>query len=75
MLQVKFSVEKNQVPFLNKFKVYGFKDKSAMFREAISLFKKEIELESLRKSAELNLPVLPGCSPESARRCVGCRPN
>ncbi len=53
MLQAKFSVEETQVQFLNNFKVYGFKDKSAMLREAIEHFKKEIELESLRKSAEL----------------------
>ena len=53
MLQAKFSVEETQVQFLNNFKVYGFKDKSSMLREAIKHFKKEMELESLRKSAEL----------------------
>jgi len=53
MLQAKFSVEETQVQFLNNFKAYGFKDKSAMLREAIALFKKEIERESLRMSAEL----------------------
>jgi len=53
MLQVKFSVKETQAQFLNNFKVYGFKDKSSMLREAIELFKKEMELESLRKSAEL----------------------
>ena len=53
MLQAKFSAEETQVQFLNDFKLYGFKDKSAMLREAIERFKKEVELESLRKSAEL----------------------
>ena len=53
MLQAKFSVEKAQVQFLNNYKSYGFKDKSSMLREAIELFKKEMELESLRKSATL----------------------
>ena len=53
MLQAKFSLEETQVQFLNNFKVYGFKDKSSMLREAIEHFKKEMELESLRKSAEL----------------------
>ncbi len=53
MLQAKFSVEETQAQFLNNFTVYGFKDKSAMLREAIEHFKKEMELESLRKSAEL----------------------
>ena len=53
MLQAKFSVEERQVHFLNKFKAYGFKDKSSMLRAAIDHFKKEMELESLRKSADL----------------------
>jgi len=53
MLQAKFSVEESQSHFLKNFKVYGFKDKSSMLRAAIDHFKKEIELESLRKSADL----------------------
>ncbi|MDY0361171.1 MAG: hypothetical protein RBR08_06950 [Desulforegulaceae bacterium] len=53
MLQAKFSVEEKQVNFLNNFKVYGFKDKSSMLRAAIDSFKKQIELENLKKSAEL----------------------
>ena len=53
MLQAKFSVEKKQALFLSNFKAYGFKDKSSMIRAAIDHFKKEIELESLRKSADL----------------------
>ncbi len=53
MLQAKFSVEESQVRFLNNHKAYGFKDKSSMLRAAIEHFKKEMELESLRKSAEL----------------------
>jgi hypothetical protein len=53
MLQAKFSVKEAQAHFLNSFKAYGFKDKSSMLRAAISHFKKEMELESLRKSADL----------------------
>lgn len=53
MLQAKFSVEETQAQFLSNFKVYGFKDKSSMLREAIEHFKKKMELESIRKSAEL----------------------
>ncbi len=53
MLQAKFSVKEAQSEFLNNFKVYGFKDKSAMLRTAIDHFKNKLELESLRKSAEL----------------------
>ena len=53
MLQAKFSVEESQSHFLKNFKAYGFKDKSSMLRAAIDHFKNEIELESLRKSADL----------------------
>ncbi|MCK4806649.1 MAG: hypothetical protein KAT09_03335 [Candidatus Aegiribacteria sp.] len=53
MLQTKFSLEETQAEFLSEFKTYGFKDRSAMVRMAITLFKKRIELESLRKSADL----------------------
>jgi hypothetical protein len=53
MLQAKFSVEESQARFLKNFKAYGFKDKSSMLRAAIDHFKKQIELESLRKSADL----------------------
>ncbi|MFN2356888.1 MAG: hypothetical protein ABR534_04030 [Desulfotignum sp.] len=53
MLQAKFSVEETQARFLNNFKRYGFKDKSAMLRAAIEYFKKEKEQERLKKSADL----------------------
>ena len=53
MLQAKFSVEEAQAQFLNNYKIYGFKDKSSMLRQAIELFRKDLELESLRKSATL----------------------
>ena len=53
MLQAKFSLEEPQARFLNKYKTYGFKDKSAMIRAAIEQLKKELELERLRESADL----------------------
>ncbi len=53
MLQAKFSVEAKQAHFLGHYKAYGFKDKSSMLRAAIDHFKKEMELQSLRKSADL----------------------
>ncbi|MDA3938060.1 MAG: hypothetical protein PF693_01960 [Spirochaetia bacterium] len=53
MLQAKFSIEEAQVHFLNNFKNYGFKDKSLMLRTAIDNFKKKLELETLKKSADL----------------------
>jgi len=53
MLQRKFSVEEAQSQFLNNFKKYGFKDKSAMLRTAIDHFKNKLEIENLKKSADL----------------------
>jgi hypothetical protein len=53
MLQSKFSVEETQSQFLNNFKKYGFKDKSAMLRTAIEHFKNKLENESLKQSADL----------------------
>ena len=52
MLQAKFSVEEAQACFLNNYRVYGFKDKSSMIRAAINHFKKEFELQRLKKSAD-----------------------
>ncbi len=53
MLQAKFSVEEKQAQFIANYKDYGFNDKSSMMRAAIDYFKKKMEIESLRKSADL----------------------
>ncbi|RME42255.1 MAG: hypothetical protein D6796_14670 [Caldilineae bacterium] len=53
MQQAKFSLTLSQIEFLNRHKVYGFKDKSAMVRAALQQLKKELELQSLRQSADL----------------------
>nr|MBC8362157.1 hypothetical protein [Candidatus Desulfatibia profunda] len=53
MLQAKFSVKETQARFLNNYKTYGFKDKSSMLRAAIDNFKKEMENERLKQSADL----------------------
>ena len=53
MLQAKFSLEETHVQFLKDFKTQGFKDKSSMLRAAIEHFKKDMELKSLKKSADL----------------------
>lgn len=53
MIQAKFSVEEAHISFLNKYKSYGFKDKSAMVRAAINIFKNEYERNLLKKSADL----------------------
>ena len=53
MLQAKFSVKESQARFLNRYKEYGFKDKSSMLRMAIDQLKKTFELEQLKQSADL----------------------
>ena len=60
MLQAKFSVEETQAHFLSNFKAYGFKDKSSMLRAAIDYFKKEMELETLKRSADLYSEIYSG---------------
>ncbi len=53
MIQAKFSVEEAHIRFLNNYQAYGFKDKSALVRAAISSFHKEYERNLLKKSADL----------------------
>jgi hypothetical protein len=53
MQQAKFSVEQTHIDFLNNYHVYGFKDKSSMVRAALSYLKEELELQSLKQSADL----------------------
>jgi len=53
MLPAKFSVKESHARFLSKYKDYGFKDKSTMLRVAIDQFKKNLELEQLKRSADL----------------------
>lgn len=53
MIQAKFSVKETQARFLNDYKTYGFKDKSSMLREALDNFKKRLEIERLKQSADL----------------------
>ncbi len=53
MQQVKISLEHEQLEFLNQFNLYGFRDKSALVREAIKRLRSEFEKQQLRLSAEL----------------------
>ncbi len=53
MQQAKFSLTFTLVEFLNNYKFYGFKDKSSMVRAALLRLKEELELQSLRQSANL----------------------
>ena len=53
MQQAKFSCQENQAEFLNNYKDYGFKDKSAMVRESLDLLREKLEAQRLRESADL----------------------
>lgn len=53
MQQAKFSIQEFQADFLSNYKRYGFKDKSSMIREALNRLKEELELQSLKESADL----------------------
>ena len=53
MQQAKFSCKENQVEFLNRYKDYGFKDKSALVRESLDLLREKLESQKLRESADL----------------------
>ncbi len=53
MQQAKFSIEQNQIEFLNQYKAYGFKDKSTIVRTALQDLKRMLEYRQLEESAEL----------------------
>lgn len=53
MQQAKISFEENQIKILNKYREYGFKDKSSLVRSAIEEFIKSVEKQKLIKSANL----------------------
>jgi hypothetical protein len=53
MQQAKFSLTYSLIEFLNNYKFYGFKDKSSMVRAALLRLKEELELQSLKQSANL----------------------
>ena len=53
MIQAKFSLAESQVHLLEHYKDYGFKNKSALVREALARFQRELVRENLLKSADL----------------------
>ncbi len=53
MIQVKFSLAKEHIQFLDQYKHYGFKDKSTLVRAALSRLKQEFERQQVEESAEL----------------------
>jgi hypothetical protein len=57
MRQAKFSLTLSLIEFLNDYKLYGFKDRSSMVRTALLRLKEELELQSLKQSANLYVEV------------------
>jgi len=53
MTQAMFHLEESHVQFLKQCKIYGFKDKSAAVRAALSRLREELQRQSLKDSAEL----------------------
>ena len=53
MQQAKFSLTPPLVEFLSHYQTYGFRDKSEMVRNALLRLREEMELQSLRDSADL----------------------
>ncbi len=53
MRQAKFSLAEPNIRFLNKHKQYGYKDKSALVRDALDRLREEIERQQLEASADL----------------------
>ncbi len=53
MQQAKFSLTPPLVEFLGDYRTYGFKDKSTMVRVALQRLQEELELQSLKQSANL----------------------
>jgi len=53
MQQAKFSLTSPLADFVDDYKRYGFENKSALVRFALQRFREEIELQSLRQSADL----------------------
>lgn len=53
MIQAKFTIDTSQAVFLDHFRQYGFKDKSALVRAALQKFQQELERRQLIESADL----------------------
>ncbi|MBX7234490.1 MAG: hypothetical protein K1X65_08910 [Caldilineales bacterium] len=60
MEQVKVSLTPSLYEFLGRYRLYGFPDKSAMARAALTRLQEESELKLLQQSAELYAQVYEG---------------
>lgn len=53
MTEIKLKLKEDQITFLQKCKKLGFKDKSSLVRTALEHFRKDIESNDLKESADL----------------------
>jgi hypothetical protein len=53
MQQMKFSLEEENVEFLGQYQSYGYRDRSALVRDALHRLQTEISRQRLIASAEL----------------------
>jgi len=53
MIEQKFSLEKPQIEFLNRYQKYGFKDANEIVRVALERFQLELKAQDLQESANL----------------------
>lgn len=53
MKQAKFSLTESQVSFIEEYRIYGFKDKSEMVRNALERFREVLFLQDLKRSAQI----------------------
>ncbi|TAN52798.1 MAG: hypothetical protein EPN21_03030 [Methylococcaceae bacterium] len=53
MIQAKFELEESHIHFLEQCKGYGFKDASAVVRNALDKLRQDVETQGLQESAEL----------------------
>ena len=53
MTQINLTIDEPQVNFLKNYEAYGFQNESSMIRAALNRLQEELELQSLRESADL----------------------
>jgi hypothetical protein len=57
MIQAMFTLEEPHLRFVDLFREYGFKDKSALVRTALERLQYELDQENLRRSADLYVEI------------------
>ena len=53
MFKAKINLREDEAAFLERYRAFGYKDKSSMIREALRMFREHKEREALEESARL----------------------